>query len=287
MRAILLSAGFGKRLRPFTEKAAKPAIPFLGVPMIGYPVFLAEKAGVKRAVINTHHLPDTVMTAAKSLRSNIDFEFLHEAPEILDSGGGIKNAESFLSEDEAFWVFNGDTILLLKELNVFKAAWEQHLKTNAIATVFVTTFPRDQKGLGGVFTKPASNKIECFSRTPLNEGFDCHHYVGVAIYSKEIFKYLPANKASNIFYDGVTAAIEDGCDANIFALHPALWLETGNPQDYEKASRSCLQELREHDKSSFGSHLRQVLTRNPNTGWDGNVSSESELDTLAQRFALK
>jgi len=138
MRAILLSAGFGKRLRPYTENKAKPAIPFLGLPMVAYSLFLAEKAGVTDVILNTHHQPESLHQAVETLHSSLAIEFIHESPEILDSGGGIKNAQSFLSQDAGdFWVLNGDTVVLLSDLSVLKRALERHHQKKAIATVFV------------------------------------------------------------------------------------------------------------------------------------------------------
>ena len=58
MRAMILTAGLGTRLRPITDRYAKPAVPFLNVPLLCYPLELMRELGAKRLVLNTHHLPE-------------------------------------------------------------------------------------------------------------------------------------------------------------------------------------------------------------------------------------
>ena len=57
MKAMLLSAGYGNRFKPHTNKVAKPAIPFLNIPMLGYPIYYLEQIGIEKLAINTHYLP--------------------------------------------------------------------------------------------------------------------------------------------------------------------------------------------------------------------------------------
>src|SRR4051812_5726608 len=105
MNALLLCAGLGTRFRPITDKIAKPTIPFLNVPLLGYSLAYLENAGLKNLVMNTHHLPDTIKATSKTLCADINYktQFSHE-PEILGSGGGIKNAENLLATTDDFIV---------------------------------------------------------------------------------------------------------------------------------------------------------------------------------------
>lgn len=260
MRALFLSAGFGTRLRPLTEVLAKPAIPFLNVPMLGYPLYLAEQAGVQQAIVNLHHLPKTVEKTALSLKTPIELSFSLEQPEILDSGGGIKNVESSLSTDDHFWVLNGDTVCLFDSANVMDRIRSQHLSSGAVATILVCPFPKNEKKLGGVLAKEDNLTIDHFSKAEKGTGLTPYHYIGVCLFSKKIFEFLPQGQPSNIFYDGVTKAIDAGLHAEVVISQEARWFETGNEQDYLAASRSCLQTLA-GPESPHKNYLESVLSR--------------------------
>ena len=66
-KALVLCAGLGTRLQPYTNKRAKPAIEFFGLPMLGYSLYPMIRMGIQQFVVNTHHLPETINTAASSL----------------------------------------------------------------------------------------------------------------------------------------------------------------------------------------------------------------------------
>ncbi|MCB0350245.1 MAG: hypothetical protein KDD38_03620 [Bdellovibrionales bacterium] len=111
MNALMLSAGLGTRFRPVTDRVAKPAIPFLNVPLLGYSLYylenlFSENLGVgindkscrlENLVLNTHHLPASVEGAANCLTHGQDYRVLFSfEPEILGSGGGILKARELL-----------------------------------------------------------------------------------------------------------------------------------------------------------------------------------------------
>ncbi|MEK6556075.1 MAG: sugar phosphate nucleotidyltransferase, partial [Bdellovibrionota bacterium] len=64
MKAMILTAGLGTRFRPHTDKLAKPALPFLNIPLMGYSLFHLESLGIKDLVLNLHHLPQTIRAVA-------------------------------------------------------------------------------------------------------------------------------------------------------------------------------------------------------------------------------
>src|SRR6185312_3491165 len=99
MRALILSAGLGERLRPLTLRRAKPAVEFLNMPMLAFPYFWLDSVGLSDAVFNTHYLPETVRHAAMHVvRPSTQLHFTHEDA-ILGSGGGIWNARFQLRWD--------------------------------------------------------------------------------------------------------------------------------------------------------------------------------------------
>ena len=86
--AMIFAAGFGTRMGQLTRSLPKPMIPLAGRPMIDHSAEILRRAGVRTIVANTHHLADKIEPHLKSL----DIGFQREQPEILDTGGGLKNA---------------------------------------------------------------------------------------------------------------------------------------------------------------------------------------------------
>jgi mannose-1-phosphate guanylyltransferase len=90
-QAMLLAAGLGTRLWPLTCDRAKPAVPFLGKPLIAGLIDLLARHGFDRAVVNTHHLPESIARALAETPHNVDVRLSHE-PEILGTAGALAKA---------------------------------------------------------------------------------------------------------------------------------------------------------------------------------------------------
>lgn len=106
-KAFILAAGFGKRLRPLTLSRPKPMVTVHDKPMIDYAIEHFQTYGVQDFVVNTHHLPDILQNHLRQTYGS-HVTILHE-PEILETGGGLKNGLS-LFDGQDFFVVNGDTI---------------------------------------------------------------------------------------------------------------------------------------------------------------------------------
>ena len=90
MKAMILAAGFGKRLLPITEEMPKPLIPILGTPLISYNVELLRQQGVDEIVVNLHHLPDQIEDALGDGQGfGVSIRYSREES-ILGTGGGLK-----------------------------------------------------------------------------------------------------------------------------------------------------------------------------------------------------
>ncbi len=106
MKAFLLAAGFGTRLRPLTLHRPKPLVPVCGLPMLDYALALVQRHGLGGAVVNAHWLPEQV--AAWAAAQSVPLTVSVEAPAILGTGGGLRKALPDLSE--RFVVVNGDIL---------------------------------------------------------------------------------------------------------------------------------------------------------------------------------
>jgi len=96
MKAMVFAAGYGRRLRPLTEKLPKALIPVWGRPMIEYPLRLLKEAGITEIIINLHHLGKKIEEVlGNGEKLDIHLRYLREE-ELLDTGGGLLRAKSLL-----------------------------------------------------------------------------------------------------------------------------------------------------------------------------------------------
>ena len=107
--ALILCAGFGKRLNPITLNTPKPLLEIKDVSMLERCINLIEKLGIQKILINTFYLKDQFTFFLKSKNFNIDIKIIEDGEHILDTGGGIQNMIKDSNEKD-FIIFNPDTI---------------------------------------------------------------------------------------------------------------------------------------------------------------------------------
>src|SRR3954447_13276662 len=110
MKAMILAAGYGTRLRPVTYTMPKPIVPLAGRPLMGWGVGALPAAGISDFVVNLHHLPDVIgryLRDRSARRARFEFSF---EPEILGTGGGVRKVRPLLGNDSEFFLVNGDTV---------------------------------------------------------------------------------------------------------------------------------------------------------------------------------
>lgn len=172
MKALILSGGFGKRLRPITDYLPKPLVPIDGIPIIEWQIRYFKKFGIKEFVICTGYRSDQISDYLSNKNFKISVQFSIEKKP-LGTGGAIKNARKFLDGDD-FYVINGDvmTNLDLKKLKSQK---------NTIAVVQLRT------GFGIVHLM--GNKVERFEEKPKLP----NHWINAGLYylENDVIKLLP------------------------------------------------------------------------------------------------
>ena len=240
MKAMILAAGQGTRFRPHTQKIPKPALPFLGIPMGYYSIPSLKEAGVTSLVVNTFHLPHEVQKLYQN-QNLIPCEFSHETGFILGSGGGLKKAEKFFSNEENLFLLNSDEILVSNEKKIFEKLKNQHLNKNPISTLLVTEHPLVGTKFGGVWVNEDKQVIGFGKQAP-DGASACFHFLGCQILNSKIFSYLAPDKEINILYDGLIAAMKDGHKVEVLNIE-CDWHETGNLSDYLIATDGLLQKL--------------------------------------------
>ena len=107
--ALILCAGFGKRLNPITLTKPKPLLEIKEVTMLEKSINLIKEMGINKIYINTFYLKEHFLNFIKNKNFNVDIHIIEDGESILDTGGGILNMISHSKEDD-FIVFNPDTI---------------------------------------------------------------------------------------------------------------------------------------------------------------------------------
>ena len=258
MKAMILCAGLGTRFRPHTEKLAKPAIPFMGVPMAGYSIYYLEKLGLTDLTVNTHHLPETVEAAVSCLTNdqNYTVTFLNENP-ILGSGGGLKNAKEHLQGDEPFVVINGDEVAFHANKEFLKDMLEEHKKNDALLTMLTMPHPDAGKKFAAVEVND-KNEITAIGIKGDNKNYV--HNCGFYVYSPRIFDYMPEKSNFSIFTDCVIPAMNREEKVMSFeAPKDMLWLDMSGESEYLEATEMTVNLLQEPGPTA--ETLKDMLNR--------------------------
>lgn len=251
MRILILSAGLGERLRPLTLKRAKPAVDFLNIPMLGFPFYWLNTLGAKDVVFNTHYLPETIRHAAmRVVPPETHLHFSHEE-KILGSGGGIWQARFDLMSDRDFAVANGDGVMVAPRRELIKDMLEYHRFHQALVTLLACPFPGVGEKIPGAWVNEKSEVVN-FGKQARPGATRCLHYASILILSDQIWSLLPDGE-SNILYDVLEPQIAKGAKVMAYQADDLRWFETGNIADYLKATRTCLEFLR--DDSAYGRAL--------------------------------
>ncbi|MGZ3742360.1 MAG: sugar phosphate nucleotidyltransferase [Pseudobdellovibrionaceae bacterium] len=261
MNLMLLAAGEGTRLRPYTLIRPKPAIPFLNVPLAAFSLAFLEDMKIDRLVVNTFHLPTKIVDLFIHLNHRARrLHFSHEIHQILGSGGGLGAARDYFKTSEDLIMMNADEVILPLEKGILARALEQHQKNKA----FCTLLTMDHEGVGSQFGGvwlDQKNRVRGFGKN--SPGIECvkaEHFIGIQILSGKVFEYLPNGSPSNILYDAVTKAIQENLLVERYKV-PCHWYETGNPADFLNATGNVLNILAHPSKSYAREHLNKTLER--------------------------
>ena len=117
--ALVLCAGYGKRLNPLTLKNPKPLLKLNNLTLLENTINLIKKLGINEIKLNTFYLKDQIKNFIEEKNFDVKIEIIEDGNEILDTGGGIFNMINSLNE-ENFMVFNPDTVWSIDYLNCIK-----------------------------------------------------------------------------------------------------------------------------------------------------------------------
>ncbi|MCP4129426.1 MAG: nucleotidyltransferase family protein [bacterium] len=250
MKAFILAAGFGERLKPVTNTIPKPLIPVLGIPSICYAIALLKEAGITHAVCNLHYRSrDIIDFFEKHDYFGMTIEFSIEE-EILGTGGGLKRCESFFKDDD-FIIINSDIITDI-DLN---RVLDHHKEASAPASVVV--YSKEDTGNDGTVSIAGGQVVDF--KNSLESGITPEfEYMGIAVASPVLFDYLEKG-FSSVVYTGFTGLIKDHSLG--YYTHMGMWEDIGTIENLEATEKK----LKETE-----SPLPERVTRATGLGGEGN-----------------
>ena len=178
-KAMILAAGFGKRMLPLSEKIPTPLIKVGPKNLLERSIELLIKMGIDELVINTHHLPEEIENFLKNKNYGISI-ILTKEKELLDTGGGILNATNKF-EDNPFFVLNPDTIWSKNYYEELKILENYYLENNKPTLLLVDKTNSHDKSFKGDFNFTENNHI---TRNANNQ----HIFTGAQIINRSIFE---------------------------------------------------------------------------------------------------
>ena len=215
-KAMILAAGFGKRIYPLTLKNPKPLLKIGNETLLSNALKFLELFGVKQAVINVHYLREQIVEYIDKSKFNLIINIVNEKDKILDTGGGVLNAIQHFS-NEPFLIINPDTIWnshYLKELKLMEKLFFENEKDKCSLLVVNKKKSFDQSFKGDFSLE--NNLIDRKDKNNLN-----YIYTGLQIVKPEVFSSLDTKIFSiNKIWDKLIESNElYGMESNIDFLH--------------------------------------------------------------------
>ena len=192
--ALILCAGFGKRLNPITLKTPKPLLKIKNLTLLERCIKLIKLLGIKKILINTFYLKEQIYEFVKNHKIEVEIKVIDDGNDILDTGGGVLNLIS-KSEEQDFLVFNPDTLWNKNYLNEINNMIDLHFDKK-----FRNTLLLIKKNLS--FDKELSGDFD-LNENLISKNQKNYIYTGCQILNKSIFKDRNINKFSitNVWLD--------------------------------------------------------------------------------------
>jgi mannose-1-phosphate guanylyltransferase len=275
MKAMILAAGKGTRVRPITNVVPKPMIPLLGKPVMESIVEHLRDSGFDQIVVNTSHLAPVLQDYFRD-GSQFGVEIAYSFEGLLDRGqlqgealgsaGGMRRIQDFSGFfDDTFVVLCGDALIDVD----FREAVRFHREREAIATIILRDVPRYEVFRYGVVATDARGRITEFQEKPaVEQAISTRINTGIYIFEPAVFDYIPSGRPFDIGGELFPALVAAGAPMYGVEL-PFQWVDIGSVPDFWEATQLAL------NGGIRGYHLpgREVLPgvrAGINVGWNPN-----------------
>jgi mannose-1-phosphate guanylyltransferase len=227
-QAFVLGAGLGKRLRPLTNDLPKPLIPIFQKPLITFALDHLIDTGVASFVINTHRQAELFESALRDKQYEGHSVTLVHEPDLLETGGGIKNAERCLGSDP-FLTYSGD---ILTDVNLQPLIDEHFRRGNDV------TLALRETGLGSDVALSGRRVVDIANRYGTRGNLD---FANVAVWNSTIFSRIPARQKIS-FIPIVKDWIGKGGKIGGVVTNDGKWFNIGSRTEYLDVYRMILRE---------------------------------------------
>jgi NDP-sugar pyrophosphorylase family protein len=254
-QAFVLAAGLGKRLRPLTDDLPKPLIPIFQKPLITFALDHLLGVGANRFVVNTHRRPEVF----RSFFNRGDYAgapvtLIHE-PELLETGGGIKNAEACLGSDP-FITYSGD---ILTDVNLQPLIEEHFRRGNDV------TFAVRDTGLASDIALRDHRVVDIANRYGIPGNLD---FANIAVWNSAVFQRISPQKKIS-FIPIIADWIGHGGKIGGLVTNDGKWFNIGSRTEYLDVHRKIL-------RGDWKPHYVK------NRDWPERVSKSAVVDASAE-----
>jgi mannose-1-phosphate guanylyltransferase/mannose-1-phosphate guanylyltransferase/phosphomannomutase len=234
MKAMLLAAGLGTRLRPLTYELPKPMVPVLGRPVMEHILRLLAKHGFDDVVANLHYFPDLIRGRfGDGSDYGVRLVYSYEA-ELLGTAGGVRNVRDHFG-DETFLIISGDA---LTDIDL-GALWAAHKEQGGIATLALKRV--EDTSQFGVVIVGEDDRIQGFQEKPdpaeaLSNLGNC----GIYVFEPEIFDYFPDTEFVDWAMDVFPTLLAQ--DVSFYGHEfPDYWNDVGSLEEYRQGNFDALE----------------------------------------------
>jgi len=227
MKAMVLAAGLGTRLKPITFEIPKPMVPVLDRPVMAHIVGMLERQGFDDLIANLHHYPDTIRDY---FGDRLEYRFEEE---LLGTAGGVRNVADFFGDDPVV-IVSGDA-LTDTDLNTLV---ERHRSAGGIATLTVKKVHDTREY--GVVIHDTEGRIQGFQEKPdpaeaLSDLGNC----GIYCFSPEIFDYFPDRPFADWAQDVFPALLEGDVPFHVHQIYD-YWNDVGSLEELRQGTFDAL-----------------------------------------------
>jgi mannose-1-phosphate guanylyltransferase len=246
MKAMILAAGKGTRVRPITYTTPKPMIPILQKPVMEFLLELLRKHGFDQVMVNVSHLAEEIENYFRDgQRFGVQIAYSFEGKivdgtlvgDAIGSAGGMKKIQDFSPFfDDTFVVLCGDALIDLD----LTAAVKWHRSKGSIATIIMKSVPQEEVGSYGVVVTDDDGRIKAFQEKPsVEEALSTNINTGIYIFEPEVLDYIPSGEEYDIGGQLFPKLVEMG--APFYAIPMDFeWVDIGKVPDYWRAIRGVL-----------------------------------------------
>ncbi len=232
MKAMILAAGEGTRLRPLTLSMPKPLLPLDGIPVIERTMTWLKLHGISEVCINLCYLGEKIVDLIGD-GSHLEMQVTYsQEVTALGTAGGVKKMEDFF--DDSFVVVYGDSLTNFDLTGMMNF----HREKNAAATLAM--FEADSFEGVGVIETDDEGRILGFIEKPGTENSTCNDWsvnAGIYVLEKTVLKYVPPMGPWDFGYDVFPSLIRDGLPLYGYHMGPdAYFLDIGTLEKYEQAN---------------------------------------------------